>query len=569
MRKTVAIGEQDYETIRKNDYFYIDKTGFIKEWWESGDPVTLITRPRRFGKTLNMSMLKCFFSDEYKDREDLFAGLDISRDSEMMKKQGAYPVIFLSFAGVKGTTYEQIIKEIKKQIVGLYSSYGFLYSYDGFDTNEKTALNRITEDMDEVDTAFSLNLISRLLEKYSKQKVIILLDEYDTPLQEAYLNGFWDKLTAFIRSFFNNTFKTNLSMERALMTGITRVSKESIFSDLNNLYAVTTTSRKYATAFGFTENEVFAAMDEQNMPAEDKSSIKQWYDGFTFGETSEIYNPWSVTMYIKDGKFGPHWANTSGNALVGHLLKKSAPKIKMDFESLLKDEPIETSVDEQIVFSQLDENEDAIWSLLLASGYLKVVKKSEKYDAPYEPAELYTLALTNYEVKVTFGKLIRDWFAKDQSFNGFVKSMLSGNVRDMNKYMNDVALNTFSSFDTGCKPSGKEPERFYHGFVLGLLVDNAAEYIIKSNRESGYGRYDVVLEPKDKTKPAVILEFKVIDRDEGERGLDDTADNALKQICEKHYETELIRNGISKENVLIYGLAFENKKCLIKKGALI
>ena len=566
MKKTVAIGEQDYETIRKNDYFYIDKTAFIKEWWESGDPVTLITRPRRFGKTLNMSMLKCFFSDKYENRKELFAGLDISRDSDMMQKHGNYPVIFLSFAGVKGTTYEQIVKEIKKQIVSLYSSYGYLYSYDGFDANEKNALNRITEDMDEVDAAFSLNLLSRLLEKYSRKRVIILLDEYDTPLQEAYLNGFWDKLTAFIRSFFNNTFKTNPSMERALMTGITRVSKESIFSDLNNLYAVTTTSKKYATAFGFTESEVFAAMDAQKMPPEDKSKIKLWYDGFTFGDTADIYNPWSVTMYIKDHKVGTHWANTSGNALVGHLLKRSAPKVKMDFEDLLKDEPIDTSIDEQIVFSQLDENEDAIWSLLLASGYLKVVKITEKYDTPYEPTELYTLALTNYEVKVTFGKLIREWFAQDQSFNGFVKAMLTGNVRDMNRYMNDVALATFSSFDTGTKSSEKEPERFYHGFVLGLLVNNANDYIIRSNRESGYGRYDVVMEPKDKTLKAVILEFKVIAKDEGESDLEGSAANALKQIEEKKYATELITNGFLEENILKYGLAFEGKKCLIKKG---
>ena len=566
MKKTVAIGEQDYETIRKNDFFYIDKTAFIKEWWESGDPVTLITRPRRFGKTLNMSMLKCFFSDKFKDRKELFFGLDISRDSEMMQKQGSYPVIFLSFAGIKGTSYEQIVKEIKKQLVSLYSSYEYLYSYDGFDANEKNSLTKITEDMDEVDAAFSLNLLSRLLEKYWKKKAIILLDEYDTPLQEAYIGGFWDKLTTFIRLLFNNTFKTNPSMERALMTGITRVSKESIFSDLNNLYVVTTTTKKYARAFGFTENEVFAAMDAQEMPQDDKEKIKLWYDGFTFGETADIYNPWSVTMYIEDGKIGTHWANTSSNGLVNHLLKNSDPKIKMDFEKLLNDEPIVTSIDEQIVFSQLDENENAIWSLLLASGYLKVLSRTENHNTPYEPSELYTLALTNYEVKVMFGKLIRDWFAKDQSFNGFVKSMLAGNVLDMNRYMNDVALNTFSSFDSGNKPSGKEPERFYHGFVLGLIVDKAADYIIRSNRESGYGRYDVVMEPKDKSKVAVILEFKVIAGDEGEHDLNETADNALKQIEHKRYDAELIANGISTDRILKYGLAFEGKRSIIKKA---
>lgn len=566
MKKTVAIGIQDFENIRKNDYFYIDKTDFIREWWYSGDPVTLITRPRRFGKTLNMSMLNCFFSNRYADRRDMFEGLAVSKDNELLAEQGAYPVVFLSFAGIKGTAYEQIVKEIKKQIVSLYSSYDYLYNYEGFDTNEKTSLTKIIEDMDEVDAAFSLNLLSRLLEKYWKKKVIILLDEYDTPLQEAYIGGFWDKLTSFIRSLFNNTFKTNPSMERALMTGITRVSKESIFSDLNNLYAVTTTTKKYACAFGFTESEVFAAMDAQEMPKDDKAKIKLWYDGFTFGETTDIYNPWSVTMYIEDGKLGTHWANTSSNGLVGHLLKNSDPKIKMDFEKLLNDEPIVTSIDEQIVFTQLDENENAIWSLLLASGYLKVLAKTENHNTPYEPSELYTLALTNYEVKVMFGKLIRDWFAKDQSFNGFVKSMLTGNVLDMNRYMNDIALNTFSSFDSGSKPSGKEPEKFYHGFVLGLIVDKAADYIIRSNRESGYGRYDVVMEPRDKTKTAVILEFKVIAGDEGEHNLNEAADNALKQIEDKRYDTELIANGISSDRILKYGLAFEGKRCIIKKA---
>lgn len=566
MKETIAIGVQDFEAVRKNNYFYIDKTGFIKEWWQSGDPVTLITRPRRFGKTLNMSMVNCFFSNQYTDRKDLFKGLKISKDAEMMDKQGSYPLIYLSFAGVIGTSYHQAFKTIKKLIVNLYSYYDYLYSFEGFDVNEKASLNGITEDMNEVDAASSVNLLSLLLEKYWKQKVIILIDEYDAPLQEAYFNSFTDEMTEFIQSFYHNTFSANLSMERALVTGITKVAEKSIFPEPHNSGSITITSKKYSTSFGFTENEVFTAVDEQKMTADDKNTIKMWYDGYTFGESTNMYNPWSVNMYIKEGKASSYWANTSGNNLVGDFLKKSTPKIKIDFEKLLNDEPIVTSIDEQIVFSQLDENENAIWSLLLASGYLKVLARTEKHNTPYEHAELYTLALANYEVKVMFGKLIRDWFANDQSFNGFVKSMLAGNVLDMNRYMNDVALNTFSSFDSGNKPSGKEPEKFYHGFVLGLIVDKAADYIIRSNRESGYGRYDVIMEPKDKSKVAVILEFKVIAGDEGEHDLNEAADNALKQIEDKRYDTELIANGISTDRILKYGLAFEGKRSIIKKA---
>ena len=263
MGRTVSIGNQNFEDIRKNNYFYTDKTSLIKEWWENGDSVTLITRPRRFGKTLNMNMLECFFSNKYVDRADLFEGLDIWKEEKYRELQGTLPVIFVTFAGVKGTDYESTVKGIKKQIVRVFSDHSYLRTYDGFDMMEKEALSKISEDMNDVDAEYSLNLLSTLLQKYYKKKVIILLDEYDTPMQEAYINGYWDKLTAFIRSMFNNTFKTNPSLDRAVLTGITRVSKESIFSDLNNLKVITTTSEKYETSFGFTEEEVFAAMDEQ------------------------------------------------------------------------------------------------------------------------------------------------------------------------------------------------------------------------------------------------------------------------------------------------------------------
>ena len=341
--------------------------------------------------------------------------------------------------------------------------------------------------MDDMDAAYSLNLLSHLLEKYYRQKVLIFLDEYDTPMQEAYVNGYWHELTALIRTMFNNTFKTNPAMTRAIMTGITRVSKESIFSDLNNLKVVSTTSKKYETAFGFTEEEVFAVMDEQGMDEEQKKDVKKWYDGFTFGKAKDIYNPWSIINYLEEKELAPYWANTSGNGLVSSLIQRGDRKLKMQFEELLKGGCIKAKIDEQIVFSQLDGNREAVWSLLLASGYLKIVSY-ESYKAMTNTGRpVYTMEPTNLEVRMMFEELIGNWFGRDDSFGEFVAAMLAGDVKAMNRYMNRVALNTFSYFDTGKKPSLDAPERFYHGFVLGLLVENAPDYIITSNRESGFG----------------------------------------------------------------------------------
>lgn len=565
MARRVAIGVQDYASLIEKNCFYIDKTGFIKDWWESEDAVTLITRPRRFGKTITMNMCDYFFSNKYAGRSDLFEGLDIWKEEKFRKLQGTYPVIFLSFAGVKGKNYEDTIIGIKKQIVEIYSNYSYLKDYDGFDVNEKRALENIKEEMSDTDSEYALKLLSNLLAKYYDKKVLIFLDEYDTPLQEAYIGGYWDEMTAFIRSLFNNTFKTNPSMERAIMTGITRVSKESIFSDLNNLTVVTTTSDKYATDFGFTEEEVFAALDEQGYKAEDKDEVKLWYDGFTFGSHRDIYNPWSITYFLDCGKYDTYWANTSGNGLVGHLIQSGDPNIKMDFEKLITGGCVEVPIDEQIVFDQLDSNINAIWSLLLATGYLKC--ESIIQDSPRE-VPIYKLLLTNFEVKRMFEKMVGGWFEKDRSFNEFVKTMFNRDLRGMNTYMNKVALNTFSYFDAGKKPSEKEePEKFYHGFVLGLLVDNAKNYVVKSNRESGYGRYDVVLEPKNKNDVAVIIEFKVYDKEyDNEDDLKDTAANALAQIEEKKYAADLITQGISEDRILKYGFAFKGKKCLIVAG---
>ena len=563
MSVNVAIGVQDFSTLIENHYFYVDKTAFLKEWWDSGDSVTLITRPRRFGKTLTMSMTEQFFSMEYAGRSDLFEELEIWNDEKYRNLQGTYPVISLSFANIKEPTYELTQKKICDLIAQLYFKFDFITESNALIKEEVNLYKKIMNHMDYVDATLSLNYLSGFLYKYYGKKVIILLDEYDTPMQEAFVDGYWDELVTFTRSLFNSTFKTNPALERGIMTGITRVSKESIFSDLNNLKVVTTTSDEYATTFGFTEPEVFEALGKCGLDSE-KSEVKRWYDGFIFGEYKDIYNPWSILNYLDSQQYTTYWANTSANSLVAKLVREGNRNIKSKFEKLLCGECIWSEIDEQIVYDQLNGNEQAVWSLLLASGYLKVLSYEKYKDIPEGTEPKYQLALTNLEVKLMFHRMIHDWFAMARpDYNDFIKAMFAGDVDAMNEYMNRVVLQTFSYFDTGDRASGAEPERFYHGFVLGLLVDLQDRYYLKSNRESGFGRYDVMLEPKNPGKDnAVILEFKVRSTRK-EKSLEETAQSAITQIRERKYSEELKMKGITEDQIKEYGFAFEGKTVLI------
>ncbi len=570
-----GLGYQDFEEVRTEHIFYIDKTDFIREWWEYADKVTLITRPRRFGKTLNMSMIECFYSNKYAGRSDLFEGLSIwekkSPDGEYKyrKLQGAFPVIFLSFANVKAASYEEMLFKITKVITDLYNKNDYLLRENLLNEKEQKYYQRIEPGMSSELATDAIHSIAGFMQRYYDQKVIIILDEYDTPMQDAWVSGYWEEATGFFSGLFNSTFKTNEYLERGLITGITRIAKESIFTGMNNLDVITTTSSEYATSFGFTEEEVFAALDDAGL-GEYKPKVKRWYDGFTFGFHTHIYNPWSIISFIKkNGKFDTYWSNTSGNGLVNLLIREGNLNIKQTMEDLLQGKSFEAKIDEKIVFDQLNGSANAVWSLLLATGYLKVLDL-KILDTDEEMGEegdaWYTLAITNLEVKRMFRNMVKDWFGGNSEvpYSNFIKALLMNDIDGMNEFMNKIALHSFSSFDIAKNASDDDaPERFYHGFVLGLMVELFGRFEITSNRESGFGRYDVMLVPSNRERDcAYIIEFKV-HKPAKEKDLAQTVANAHSQIEEKLYDAKLIADGFSPEQIRKYGFAFKGKECLI------
>jgi hypothetical protein len=463
----------------------------------------------------------------------------------------------MSFADAKGGSFESLRNAICEEIARVWRSHADEIDQTDLGMRERELLLGTTTSVDPVRAAGSLKRLCELLQKATGRKTIVLIDEYDTPMQEAWLGGCWDRMADFIRRLFNATLKTNPSLERALLTGITRVTQESIFSDMNNLEVVTVTADAYATDFGFTEAEVRCAMDEFRLT--DLAEVRRWYDGFSFGNISHIYNPWSVTNYLDKREFQPFWANTSGNGLVSSLVREGDEELKTDMEELLAGGSVRKAIDEQLAFYDLENSSDAVWSLLLASGYVRAD------DVQLEEGVMTcTLSLTNYEVASTFNKIVSRWFQKARRpYSEFVRALLEGDACAMTRFLNDVARTTFSFFDSGTHPSGEEPERFWHGFVLGLLVELRKTHQVLSNRESGYGRYDTMIVPRDSALPATVLEFKVVDPYDGEHTLEDALASAHAQIVERDYDAELMDRGFAAHQIRHFGVAFQGKHCLV------
>lgn len=550
MGRRVPIGVQSYEALITNKSFYIDKTSFISEWWESSDEVTLITRPRRFGKTLNMSMLNCFFSIKYANRNDLFEGLDIWRTPYYRNVQGTYPVISMSFGSVKMNTVDGILQQLAFQIHQILAEYQYL-QIDGLLTaNESNKYDFYYNCTDFNDVLHIIPFLCQILYRIYGKKVIILLDEYDTPMLEAWTSGIWDDCAVYLRNLFNSVFKSNPYLERALMTGITQISKESFFSDINHICVASITSQIYSDCFGFTEEEVFDAMDSQHLS--DKNSVKEWYNGYTFGNRTDIYNPWSIINYLSNHNLKPYWVHSASDKLLNDIFKPSDTNLKYSLEDLMNGSHIFTTINEEISFKELNIHSEAVWSLLFASGYLKAIA--------IDSNGIYELAPTNKEVFILLDNMVKHWFSDNCDYNNFLQALLSDDVEYMTDYLNMITNDVFSYYDT----SGNHPERFFHGFFLGLVMDLKDKFIIKSNRESGLGRFDVTLEPLNPDKHhAIIIEFKV-HRSGIEGSLVNTARNALSQINDKNYAAELISHGISSNNIYNYGIAFKGKEVHIE-----
>lgn len=548
---TISIGAQRFDKIRQNHFFYVDKTDFISEWWRTGADVTLITRPRRFGKTLLMSTVDCFFSCARNDQEALFNDLKIWEDKDLRPLAGSRPVISLNWSGIKRKTYRDSLELIFNRLFKLYESFRWLADSPRLSDAAREHFRRFSQSQLTEGTApHAISDLADALFRHYGVKPILLLDEYDTPLLLAWLEGYWDDMADFMKALMVDTFKNCASIERGLITGITSICQGSIFSDLNNPLVITTTSDAFETSFGFTESEVFQAMDERGLS--DRAAVRKWYDGFTFGKVSDIYNPWSVTNYLFWQKFEKYWTNTSDNALVGQQIHRGSRSLKLDFESLLQGEPIRTPLREEVTFKNLPSDRTAVWSLLLATGYLRTLKK--------EPDGTYELALTNFEVRSALEQLVKDWFIpNNDAYAAFLAALTTGDVDAMNTEMSSLSAELFSTFDTG----GKSAEKFYHGFVLGLLVSLKDRFTLRSNRESGFGRYDVMLIPNEPQKDrAFIMEFKQTSSPT-KAALERAVNEALQQIEEKDYARDLIAQGIPAQRILKLGLAFSGKKVLI------
>ena len=549
----IGIGESDFKGLRIRNNYYIDKTMYIKDIIDNESRVLLVTRPRRFGKTLNMSMLRYYFDIKQKDSKELFKGLKIlEQEDKYTSKLGAYPVIYLTLKDAGLMNYEMMIMQLKTIIMELFYEHRELLDGE-IAEGERVIFNKIlSASATDVDLLNSLKMLSKLMNQYYKKSVILLIDEYDVPLQNAYVEGYYDEAVKFFKTFFGTTFKDNPYLEKTVLTGVSRVAKESIFSGANNFKVYTVLDNEFADDFGITEEEMDKVIKDFNIE-EEKEEIKKWYDGYKIGEVEEIYNPWSILNYLTDKKLMPYWVNTSSNDLIKLILKNSST-IKEKIERLLKDEEIEVPINLETVIVGIENNENNIWGLMLGTGYLKITQVIDVSEG------IYKVKLPNYEIKVLFQQIITDWFRNKvigNDLKSILKDLITLNMKEFEKKFEVLVKEMFSYMDVGENTA----ENFYHAFVLGMLVGLKDSYYVNSNRESGFGRYDILLEPKDKEGNSFIMEFKVLE-DKEEKTIEDTIKNAKKQIEEKGYESNLRERGFTNITKMVY--AFKGKEVKIE-----
>ena len=546
----IGIGESDFKILRIKKDYYIDKTKYIKDIIDNRSKVLLITRPRRFGKTLNMSMLRYYFDCTKKDSKELFKGLKIMEQEEKYtSKLGYYPCIYLTLKDAGLQSYELMIMQLRTLLMDIYYENRYLLEEAEMAPGERNTFNKILlAEANEIEIINGIKMLSKIMSTYYNKPVMLFLDEYDVPLQNAYVEGYYEECIKFFKTFYGITFKDNPYLEKTILTGVSRVAKESIFSGANNFDVYTVLNDEFSDDFGITEEEMDKVIKDFEIQ-DKKEEIKKWYDGYKMGNTEGIYNPWSILNYLKNKELIPYWVNTSSNDLIKLILKNSAT-VKEKIEQLLRDEEIEVPINLETVIVGIEKNEENIWGLLLGTGYLKV---TEVVDLAHG---IYKVKIPNYEIKFLFQNIIREWFNDKvigNNLNTILKDLVTLNLKEFEKKFQVLVRQMFSFMDVGENTA----ENFYHAFVLGMLVGLKDSYYVKSNRESGFGRYDIMLEPKDKNGNSFVMEFKVLE-DEEEKTIEDTIENAKKQIEERKYAEDLEERGYTKITKMVF--AFKGKE---------
>ena len=546
----IGIGISDFKALRVRKNYFIDKTMYIKDIIDNQSGVVLITRPRRFGKTLNMSMLRYFFDCDVKDSKELFKGLKIMEQEEKYtSKLGTYPCIYLTMKDLNVSTYEYMIMQLRTAMMEIYFEKRYLLERE-IPKGERETYNRmLSAKANEMEILNSIKMLSKLLYNYYNKPVMLFIDEYDVPIQSAYVKGYYEKAIEFLKTFYGTTFKDNPYLEKTVLTGVSRVAKESIFSGANNFDVYTVLNDEFADDFGITSEEMDKVIEDFGVE-EEKEEIKKWYDGYRIGNVEGIYNPWSVLNYLAKKELKPYWVNTSSNDLIKLTIKNSMT-VKEKMERLLKDEEIEVPINLETIINGIEDNENNIWGLMLGTGYLKVVEVVDLVD------EIYKVKIPNYEIKILFQDIVRSWFndkVVGNDLRSILKDLVELNLSEFEKKFRVLVREMFSYMDVGENTA----ENFYHAFVLGMLVGLKDTYYVNSNRESGFGRYDIMLEPHDKSKNSFIIEFKVADDFEDET-IEEVLTSAKKQIEEKKYESNLRERGFTNITKMVF--AFKGKEC--------